>query len=74
MAEEHWFDSLEQVDKYFRRSRNIVIFFSGLAIVGWGLWFVNVAVPATVIAFGAIVCTMFFWFRKDDLSRGKPLR
>jgi hypothetical protein len=69
MPSEHWWDSLEQLDKRFRLARNTAVVAGGLSIAAWGMWLVLIAVPATVVTMTAILFTLFLWFRRDDLSR-----
>jgi len=62
-------DSLERMDRLFRRTRATALVCGGLAAVCWAIWLVVVAVPLSVVASTAVLVMMFAWFRKEDIRQ-----
>jgi hypothetical protein len=66
-------DSLERMDRLFRRARGTALVCGAFAAGTWLAWLPYVAVPFTVAASTAILIGMFAWFRKEDLSQRKNM-
>jgi hypothetical protein len=69
MATTDMWDSLERMDRLFRRARGTALVCGAFALATWAIWIPYVAVPFSVAASTAILIGMFAWFRKEDLRQ-----
>lgn len=66
-------DSLERMDRLFRRARGTALVCGGLGAACWSIWLVVVAVPLSVAASTAVLIMMFAWFRKEDIRQRQEM-
>ncbi len=64
-----WWNSVDAMARLTRRALWIALVAGAIGAVTFGFTWI-VSVPAIVLAFAAVLCAAFGWFRLDDL-RGR---